>query len=144
MKDTAAFQITVLYRDFLAYTTDALKKQGLSFGQMPLILYVGKHPDCTQADLTKDLKLDWGYSQRSITKLVESGFMKKELNREKSGNRLNLTETGRDAFDACHQVFESWDESHGDRLIAEEKETLLRLLRKMTAERKLMDNDCIR
>ena len=60
MKETLAFHIAALYRQFLAYTTEELKKAGLSFGQMPLIIYTGKHPGCTQADMTKMLRLDWG------------------------------------------------------------------------------------
>ena len=78
MKDTFAFQVLVLYREFLAYTKKELKALGLSFGQMPLIVYAGKHPGCMQADLTRALQLDWGYSQRSVGKLVETGFMTKE------------------------------------------------------------------
>ena len=136
MRETFAFQITVLYRDFLAFTTEELKKLGLSFGQMPLILYVGKHSCCTQADLTKALRLDWGYSQRSIAKLVDNGFMKKEPDQEKAGNCLTLTGKGADAFDVCHEVFGTWDRSHLNGLNAEEKETLFLLLQKMTAEGK--------
>ena len=60
MKETLAFHIAALYRQFLAYTTEELKKAGLNFGQMPLIIYTGKHPGCTQADMTKMLRLDWG------------------------------------------------------------------------------------
>ena len=59
MKDTFAFQVLVLYREFLAYTKKELKALGLSFGQMPLIVYAGKHPGCMQADLTRALQLDW-------------------------------------------------------------------------------------
>ena len=134
MRDTAAFHITALYRDFLSYTEEELKKLGLRFGQMPLILYVGKHPDCTQADLTRDLRLDWGYSQRSVEKLVQNGFMKKEA--EKSVNHLRLTEEGDNAFEVCHGVFAAWDLANTDMLTSEEKETLLLLLQKMTAEGK--------
>ena len=136
MKETLAFQIAALYRDFLSYTTETLKKLGLNFGQMPLILYVGKHPGCTQAVLTKTLKLDWGYSQRSTMKLVDAGFLRKEPDRIKSGNCLYLTEKGQNAFVVCHQVFGSWDGLHGEKLTSEEKENLLLLLNKMTAERK--------
>ena len=136
MRNTFAFQITVLYREFLAYTTAELKKLGLNFGQMPLILYVGKHPNCTQAELTKALRLDWGYSQRSIAKLVESGFMNKVADKIKSGNCLNLTEKGEHAFAVCHEVFASWDSLHLNKLTSDEKETLFLLLNKMRAEGK--------
>ena len=60
MKDTMAFHMMALHRDFLAYTTESLKELGLSFGQMPFILYAGKHPGCTQADLTRGTEAGLG------------------------------------------------------------------------------------
>ena len=123
-----------LYRDFLSYTTDALRELGLSFGQMPLILYIGKHPGCTQAELTRALKLDWGYSQRSVGKLAEAGFLVKT--QEKTGNCLSLTEAGREVFETSHRVFLSWDQLRTDCLTPEEKDTLLLLLSKITPDRK--------
>lgn len=136
MKETMAFHIMALYRDFLSYTTKELKALGISFGQMPLILYIGKHPGCTQADLTRTLHLDWGYSQRSITKLVDTGFIRKEYNEAKAGNCLTLTEHGMEVFDTSHQVFTSWDSVKTGNLTAEEKETLLALLSKITTQKK--------
>ena len=131
MKDTMAFQILALYREFLAYTTKQLKNLGLNFGQLPFILYTGKNPDCMQAELTKALKLDWGYSQRSIAKLTETGFMTKEHNAEKNCNFLKLTEKGEKAFDACHSVFASWDKIKSEKCSEEEKQTLILLLKKI-------------
>lgn len=131
MKDSLAFQIVVLYRDFVSYTTKELKTLGLNFGQMPLILYMGKHQGCVQADLTKALKLDWGYSQRSIAKLVDAGFMTKEYNEEKSCNCLNLTERGKHAFDICHSVFYAWDDGKMQAFSTEDKATVLELLKKI-------------
>ncbi len=131
MKETLAFQIVVLYREFISYTTKELKTLGLSFGQVPLIVYTGKHPGCMQADLTKALHLDWGYSQRSIAKLVETGFMTKVYNEEKSCNCLDLTESGKQAFDVCHSVFYSWDEIKMNDLPDEEKDAVMALLRKI-------------
>ena len=136
MKETLAFRIVALYRDFLAYTTEELKAIGLNFGQMPLIVYTGKHPGCTQADLRKNLNLDWGYSQRSIARLVDTGFMTKERSEESACSRLDLTDRGREAFDLCHRVFESWDHIKMKDLSAEEKKTLPALLRKIPVQRK--------
>ena len=66
MEDTMAFASVLLYRQFLSYCTEELKKLGLNFGQLPFLLHVGKHPDCTQAELTRYLRIDWGYCQRSV------------------------------------------------------------------------------
>lgn len=136
MKETLAFHIMALYRDFLAYTTKELKEQGLSFGQMPLILYTGKHPGCTQAELKQRLNLDWGYSQRSVAKLASAGFIEKKYDEQKSGNCLTLTEKGEAVFFKSHEVFASWDQSKTGNLTAEEKENLLYLLTKLTITRK--------
>ena len=136
MKETVAFQMMVLYRDFLAYTTGELKKLGLSFGLMPLVLYIGKHPRCSQADLTRMLRLDWGYSQRSIKKLVEVGLIRKEYDDGHACNCLTLTEAGEKVFDASHNVFASWDQLHTTGLSPEERDTLLRLLTRLTNDLK--------
>ena len=59
------------YKQFAAYTTQQLQEFGLSFGMMYFVIYVGKHPGCTPAEMTKNLHLDWGHCQRSVIKLVE-------------------------------------------------------------------------
>lgn len=108
MFQTLAYYATVFHRSFTTYTTQRLQQLGLSFGSLFPVIYVGKHPGCTQAELTAALGLDWGYSQRCITKLVEEGF----LTREKSGRayHLNLSAKGQEAFSVSHQVFFDWDQ----------------------------------
>ena len=100
---TVSSCILTLHRRFAAYTTQRLQERGLSFGMMYFVIYVGKHPGCTPSELTQRLHLDWGHSQRSLTKLAEDGF----LTKEKSGRsyHLELTEKGRTAFAVCHRMF---------------------------------------
>lgn len=97
MLRTFSYACTVLYRRFTHYTSNRLHQLGLSFGTLFFLIYVGKHPGCTQSELTTDLRMDWGHSQRTVLKLVESGF----LNREKDGRayRLTLSDKGRQAFE---------------------------------------------
>lgn len=129
MFQTLAYDSTVFYRSFVAYTTEQLQKLGLSFGLLFLVIYVGKHPSCTQGELTAALGLDWGYSQRSIAKLVEDGFMK----REKIGKayHLELSQKGQEAFEVGHQVFFDWDREHLSVLEEGEQEQLFALLAKV-------------
>lgn len=131
---TLSYYTTELYKEFAAYTAEQLHGLGLNFGQMYFIIYVGKHPDCTPSELTKVLKLDWGHSQRSITKLVEDGFLTKEKNCGRS-YRLKLTEKGSQAFNVCHQVFFDWDKEKLGGLTSEEKQLLLNLLNKTTQKK---------
>lgn len=128
MTQTLAYYATVFYKRFAAYTARRLQELGLTFGSLFLVLYVGRHPDCTQAELTEALGLDWGYSQRSITRLVEEGF----LLREKSGRayHLALSPRGQEAFAVSHQVFHDWDRENLQALTPEEQAQLLGLLEK--------------
>ena len=138
MFQTLAYYSTVFHRSFTAYTTRRLQQLGLNFGSLFPVIYVGKHPGCTQSELTETLGLDWGYSQRSITRLVEEGF----LTREKSGRayHLDLSPKGQEAFQVSHQVFFDWDKQALAALDGAEREQLFALLAKAT--RKEADTIC--
>ena len=136
MRETIAFHILELYQDFLSYTRRELKKHGMSFGQMPMILYIGKHTGCSQSDLTNNLRMDWGYSQRSVTKLVDNGFIRKEYDEVRSCHSLLLTEKGRVVFESCHKVFYAWDQKMVGCLTTEEKNLLTSLLGRLLANSK--------
>lgn len=129
MLDTFSYRCIILYRAFTAYTSRRLQELGLSFGVLFLLVYVGKHPDCTQGELTQALELDWGYCQRSVVRLVEDGFLLRE--RKGRAYHLNLSEKGRQAFELSHQVFSDWDGQALAPLSGEERKQLLRLLRKV-------------
>lgn len=134
---TFSYACTVLYRRFTQYTSARLNQLGLSFGTLFFLIYVGKHPGCTQSELTAALHLDWGHSQRTVLKLVEGGF----LLREKDGRayRLTLSEQGQRAFEASHQVFFDWDEQALANLTPEERRQLTALLYKALGKNTLPD-----
>ena len=119
---------TILYRSFAAFTGEQLQAVGLNFGLLFFVIYVGKHPGCSPSELTKALHLDWGYSQRSLNKLAEDGF----LSREKHGRSyaLTLTDRGQQAFVISHQIFFTWDDIRLANLNDTEKDQLLALLQK--------------
>lgn len=77
---TLSYYITMLYRSFAGFTGDKLQEVGLNFGLLFFIVYIGKRPNCTPSELTKELSLDWGHSQRCINRLVDDGLITKEKN----------------------------------------------------------------
>ena len=94
---------------------------------------MGKHPGCTQSQLTGALGLDWGYSQRTVTRLTEEGF----LTRTRQGRAwcLDLTPKGQEAFGLSHQVFWDWDAGALAGLTEAERGQLFTLLAKIQTER---------
>ena len=137
MLRTFSYACTVLYRRFAHYTSTRLGQWGLSFGTLFFVVYVGKHPGCTQSELTAALHLDWGHSQRTVLKLAESGF----LLRQKEGRayRLQLSEKGQQAFAASRQLFFDWDEEALANLTPEERRQLMALLYKALGRHPLPD-----
>ena len=130
MFQTFAYYLSVLYKDFYAYAGARLHPLGVNNGLVFFVIYVGKHPGCTPSELTKTLHVDWGYSQRTVTKLVEEGFLK----REKLGRayHLDLSPKGQQAFQVSHQVFFDWDQQALAALDEKEREQLFALLAKAT------------
>lgn len=136
MKQTLSYFSTVFYKSFAAYTSKRLQQTGLNYGSLFFVIYVGKHPNCTPAEMTNALHMDWGHSQRSITKLVQDGFLRKEKSEnDHRSYHLTLTEKGQLAFDTSHQVFFDWDAETLSCLSEDEREQLLFLLEKLTQKK---------
>ena len=131
-QQTLSYYVAMLYRSFSDFTGEKLQEVGLNFGLLFFVVYIGKRPGCTPSELTHELNLDWGHSQRCISRLAEDGFITKD----KIGRcyHLHLTERGQQAFAAAHQVFFDWDDTFAACLTAEEKSQLLALLEKAAKE----------
>ena len=133
MEHTLSFYSTTLYRDFFAYTTERLQTLGLSFGQLPFVLYVGNHSGCTPGELNAALHIDWGHTQRTLSRLADDGFLRKEPNpKDRRTCNLTLTPQGQEAFRISHQVFFTWDDQKTAHLTQEEKSALYAILAKLT------------
>ena len=132
MDQTLARAVLTLSHSFTDYTAARMKKLGLHYGALFLVLYLGRHPGCTQAELTAALGLDWGHSQRSVLSLAEDGF----LHREKIGRsyHLSLTPKGEQAFDVLHQVLADWDREAMMAFTQPEQELLLTLMAKVSKQ----------
>ena len=138
MFQTLAYYSSVLHKDFISYTSNKLQTLGINYGSLFFLIYVGKHPGCTPAQLTKALQVDWGHSQRSITKMVNDGFMTKD----KSGRiyHLDLTKKGQQAFEISHQVFFDWDKESLSSLTDAECKQLFELLQKVSVVKEEAQN----
>ena len=130
---TLSYYSSIFYKDFVNYTSQELQTLGLNYGSLFFLIYIGKNPDCTPSELTKALQVDWGHSQRSITKLEETGFLTRETSDR--SYHLNLTPKGLEAFQLSHQVFFDWDEANLQCLTDTEYKELLKLLQKVVDQK---------
>lgn len=132
MNQTLAYCATILRKDFIEYCNRQLFDQGLSQGQLFFLLYVGRHPGCSPKELTLGLRMDAGHTTRTLTRLVQDGFLTQEKSSaDRRVHTLLLTEKGERAFRFSYELFAQWDKEMLQGLSSEERETLMALLSKL-------------
>lgn len=133
MIDSLAFYITLLRKNFTKYCTERLNEVGVSYGQLYIIIYIGKKMTCSPSEISQALKLDAGHLNRTINKLVDNGFLMQTQNeKDKRAKVLCLTEEGEKIFHLSQELFHDWDEQILSLLTLEERQQIKDLLKKIT------------
>lgn len=78
-----------IFRNTQIFLDRILKKYGLSSGSIPYIFILEKNEGITQIKLSREVGHDKAMSARTITKLIELGFVYKEQD-EKDSRAYNL------------------------------------------------------
>jgi DNA-binding MarR family transcriptional regulator len=92
-----------IYRNTQIYLDKALKKFDLSSGAMPYLFILEKNEGISQNGISRELGHDKAMSARTITKLIELGYMsKQEDERDSRAYRLYLTEKAREVMPKIH------------------------------------------
>jgi DNA-binding MarR family transcriptional regulator len=124
--------IACLYRHARIYFEKELAPFGLGSGALPVLKALLHHDGITQQELTEHLHVDKATITRTITKLTQLEYVRRENDPEdKRAYRLFVTEKARETAPKIRRVLHSWTAILSEGLTAEEKETALRLLRHM-------------
>lgn len=135
MTQTIAYYIAMLGRKFNRYCGLKLQEIGLTRGLLYFILYIGNHPDCSPGELGQALHMDGGHVARSLVKLDEGGFIRREQNpRDKRAHILTLTAKGAAAFQISHDLFHQWDQEILREMKPADKQLLFSLLEQTARE----------
>lgn len=127
-----ALSISGLRHHFQDVCSMRLKSLGLTPALLYFLLYVGKHPGCTQRQMNDALCVDVGYATRSVAKLVEAGYLEQRANpSDGRSNLLYLTPEGERAYGYGRRVVGEWNDVALGCLEPEEAETLNALLGKV-------------
>ncbi|SJZ51590.1 bilirubin utilization transcriptional regulator BilQ [Anaerorhabdus furcosa] len=135
MEKTLAYYVTVLRKDFKEYCSSELQKLGLTQGLFFFILYIGKHPNCSPSELSERLHMDAGHTNRTLTKLENSGFVLQDVNPDdRRAHILKLTKQGEEAFKIGHNLFSAWDNHILKDFSKKEKQDFLQTLDSLLKE----------
>jgi DNA-binding MarR family transcriptional regulator len=106
-----------------------LRGRGLSLAQFDVLAQVGSHGGSTQQEVANALLVTKGNITQLLDKMEAAGW----LRRQQAGrvNRVCLTDSGRRLHDAVVPEHEAFIAEQFAALSAEEREQLLRVLRKL-------------
>ena len=92
MTESFAFYVSVLRKYFTQYCTEKLAEINVTYGQLFILIFVGKKETCSPKEISLALKLDAGHLNRTLSKLIENGLLKqKESTKDKQANIISLT-----------------------------------------------------
>lgn len=117
--------INKLYRYTQSYTDDALKKFNLSSGTYPFLLMLSRNESISQNQISKKLNVDKAMSARAIKRLIDLGYVKKDVDEEDSrAYRLFLTDSAKVIIPEIIDEIDKWidiitsDSSEDDQRLA--------------------------
>ena len=92
MTESFAFYVSVLRKYFTQYCTEKLAEINVTYGQLFILIFVGKKETCSPKEISLALKLDAGHLNRTLSKLIENGLLKqKKSTKDKRANIISLT-----------------------------------------------------
>lgn len=108
-----------------------LSHLGLGYGQFNFLMELYKKDGVRQEDLSINLKIDKGTTARAVKKLeLEEYIIRAHDEKDKRAYRIFLTEKGMEHKNDIYKVAKTWEENLTKNLTIEEKEIMLRLLKK--------------
>ena len=131
--ESFAFYISILRKQFTAYCSEKLSEMDVTYGQLYIIIYVGKKKECSPKDISLSLNLDPGHLNRTLSKLIENDLIiQKKNDHDKRSNVVSLTDKGKEVFEISHNLFQEWDKIILSSLEDSDRQKLMELIKKIT------------
>lgn len=135
--DSLSFYISFLRKNFTEFCSEKLSEMGLTYGQVFIVIYIGKNEACSPKDISKALNLDAGHLNRTLSKLIENNFiLQKKNENDKRANIVTLTSKGQEVFKRSYSLFDEWDDLVLSSFTENEKEELMGLIKKVAFSQK--------
>jgi DNA-binding MarR family transcriptional regulator len=118
-----------IYRCTQTYMNELLKPYGLSSASCPYLLALYHEDGINQNQLSKELSVDKAMSARELKKLINEGYVKKEVDKKDTrANKLYLTNEGKSMIPAIRREISVWNDAITQELNEKEKNELIRML----------------
>lgn len=130
--DNIGKYISQIYRKGRIFISKGLEEYNIGQGQFMYLLELYIEDGRNQEELAEILKIDKGTTARALKKLEENGFVRREKDEnDKRSNRVYLTEEGKGVKNDIFFILNRWDEKMSEQLNKEERELMIKLLKKV-------------
>ena len=124
--------ISHIYRKGGTFITKALSEKGIGSGQIMFLIELYKKDGRTQDDLSNSLNIDKGTTARALKKLEDENIIVRlKDERDKRAYNVYLTDKGKELKTFVYNVIDELEELRTQGLSDEEKEILIKLLKKV-------------
>lgn len=121
-----------IYRYNQSYADEVLNKFHLSSGTYPFLLMLNKNEGISQNQISKEINVDKAMSARAIKRLIELGYIKKEVDeKDARACKLYLTDNAKAIIPDIRFELDKWVNIITEGLTQEDRETLIDLLEKV-------------
>jgi len=98
-----------IYRCTQVYVDKRLEKFNLTTGSYPYLLVLNKKDGISQNDISRELNVDKSMSTRTVKKLIDLGYIKKQENKEDvRAYKIYLTDKGKDIIPEILEIIDLW------------------------------------
>ncbi|MGN0027738.1 MAG: MarR family winged helix-turn-helix transcriptional regulator [Clostridium sp.] len=100
----------VIVRYWRSFTEKKLKEFDLTFGEQIIIIFLSKNENVNQESISKRYMIDKGMVAKTLTRLEDKGFIKREQNpNNKRENIISLTEKSAYIMKYINTIFDDWN-----------------------------------
>lgn len=125
-----SFSIIVRYSKI--FLERKLKEYNLGFNEQVILMYLLKNENSNQESISKYFMVDKGAIAKTISKLEEKGFIKKNENpNNKRENLITLTQKGKNVIDQMKELLSEWESNINKGLSEDEIVSINRIANKM-------------
>lgn len=134
LNELIGYRLQLAYSAAIEDVRDKLEPLGITPPKLIALLLIRDNPGCGQTWLGNALRVNRSSAMKIVNALVERDLIERRPGRDLRSNALHLSRNGNMRIHAMLDVVHETDARITQRLSADDRETLLRLLNVITAE----------
>lgn len=133
-------EMSAFNRKLRAFFDAAVREEGLTLARARTLFAIGRRGPLTQTELAEELEIETPTLVRVLDGMAKQGLIvRTEDATDRRAKRIDMTSAGREAFEAAHTLARDLRKQIADDISAEDIETALSVVRRLTRNMQQLD-----